>query len=221
MRRLHKCLAVFLFVLLVCSCKSDYIPKTYAGKPYTTQTIPGRIECEAYDRGGEGIAYHDSDSINNGSGKLNPINGNPLNAYRMNEAPDISYTKGGNIDNNPYNKSEPVLNQLYIGWTKPGEWLNFTVNVEKSASYRISIKYTANGNGVITFDVDEQKATGSLVIPSTHNDADTVAWRQWHHWNQVDSLTSIHLSKGTHLITLHVVENGNMNFDYLQFTNTK
>src|SRR5882724_8226096 len=87
------------------------------GQPWNKkmQTIPGKIECEFYDRGGEGIAYHDSDSINNGSGKLNPINGDPLNEFRMGEGVDISYTKANGIDNNPYNKTEPALNQLYVG----------------------------------------------------------------------------------------------------------
>jgi hypothetical protein len=50
----------------------------YEGKPWdgTIWQIPGKIQCEFYDQGGEGIAYHDSNSINNGSGKLNPVNGN-------------------------------------------------------------------------------------------------------------------------------------------------
>ncbi len=26
------------------------------------QKIPGKVECAYYDRGGEGVAYHDSDS---------------------------------------------------------------------------------------------------------------------------------------------------------------
>jgi hypothetical protein len=208
-------------IFLICSCRSNYIPKTYTGKPWTRQSIPGRIECENFDHGGESIAYHDTDSVNNGSGKLNPVNGNPLNEYRMHEGPDISYTKSGNIDNNPYNISEPELNQLYIGWTRPGEWLNYTVAVLKTGRYRLSLKYTANGDGAIALDVDKENTTGPLKITSTHNDADTVAWRQWHHWNKLDSLTSIHLNKGTHLLTLRIVENGNMNFDYLEFTSER
>ncbi len=207
-----------LMVILISSCKSNYIPKSYTGKPWTKQTIPGRIECEAYDRGGESVAYHDTDSINNGSGKLNPVNGNPLNEFRMQEAPDISYTKSGNIDNNPYNKSEPVLNQLYIGWTKPGEWLNYSIHVAESGWYRLSLQYTANGDGAISLDIDGENATGPIKIISTHNDADTIAWRQWHHWNKLNTYASIHIKKGKHLLTLHVEENGNMNFDYLEFT---
>jgi hypothetical protein len=29
------------------------------------------VQCALYDLGGEGIAYHDTDALNNGSGKLN------------------------------------------------------------------------------------------------------------------------------------------------------
>ena len=51
----------------------------------TIQQVPGRIEFEFYDEGGERVAYHDSDSTNNGSGKLNPANGTYLNEFRMKE----------------------------------------------------------------------------------------------------------------------------------------
>src|SRR5271156_2641354 len=65
---------------------------TYGGSPYQdshhtkgVQQIPGRVECAYYDRGGEGVAYHDSDAKNNGSGGLNPADGSYLNEFRMNE----------------------------------------------------------------------------------------------------------------------------------------
>ena len=77
--------------------------------------------------------------------------------------------------------------------------------------------YTANGDGVIAIDVDDKEAFKSK-IRSTFDAADTVAWRQWHHWNKLDSLTAINILKGKHLLTIHVTEHGNMNFDYLEFT---
>src|SRR6478735_11901083 len=111
----------------------------FFGEPWRQkpQEIPGRVECEFYDIGGESVAYHDTDSINNGSGKLNPANGNYLNEFRMKEGVDISYTKSNNVDNNPFNQHEPVLNQLYVGWTKPGEWINYTIKVKETALYRV------------------------------------------------------------------------------------
>ncbi|MGH2647021.1 MAG: hypothetical protein ACRDE8_05605, partial [Ginsengibacter sp.] len=179
---------LLLAVLSLCTaaCTSRYISKTYRGESWQLQTIPGKIQCEFYDKGGEGIAYHDSDSINNGSGKLNPANGNYLNEFRMKEGVDISYTKTNNIDNNPFNKREPLMDQLYVGWTVPGEWIHYTVNVNETANYHAALMYTANGDGAISIDIDNKPATGALKISSTHNDADTVAWRQWHHWNRID-----------------------------------
>ena len=206
-----------LFVLLAVS---PVMPlQVYHGQPWNKemQSVPGKIECEFYDKGGEGVAYHDFDSINNGSGKLNPINGDPLNEFRMNEGVDISYTKSHAIDNNPYNKVEPAINQLYVGWTQPGEWINYTVMVKEEGKYRAGLMYTANGVGAIAIDIDGRPVTTNLKILSTHDDRDTVAWRQWHHWNRIDSLTSIPLKKGVHRLTLHIVEHGNMNFDWLEF----
>ena len=194
-----------------------HIASAYHAKPWQLQTVPGRIQCELYDRGGESVSYHDKDSINNGSGKLNPVNGNFLNEFRMKEGVDVSYTKSNNIDNNPFNTSPPLMDQLYVGWTQPGEWIKYTIQAKESGVYRVSLMYTANGDGAVTFDIDGKPATALLKIPSTHNDADTVAWRQWHHWNKSDSLTTLNISKGKHILTLNVAEHGNMNFDYVEF----
>src|ERR1700690_1127104 len=111
--------------------------KQYQGKPFQDsrhpggpQKIPGRVQCAWYDLGGEGVAYHDSDATNNGSGVLNPANGTYLNEFRMREGVDISYVKlRDEIDNNPYNLVPPPDKLLYVGWTEPGEWFNLTVDV--------------------------------------------------------------------------------------------
>jgi hypothetical protein len=190
-----------------------------SGRPWQNkpQQIPGKVECEFYNTGGEGVAYHDSDNANNGSGRLNPVNGTFLNEFRMNEGVDISYTKSHDIDNNPYNKVFPKMDQLYVGWTKPGEWIKYTVRVSKSRDYRIGLMYTSNGDGAISLDMDGREIAENLKINSTHDDRDTVKWRQWHHWNKADSLTTVNLKKGVHILTIHIVANGNMNLDYLEF----
>lgn len=206
--------------LLVTFCIVACSPSFNAGRAWDKkmQLIPGRIECEYFDTGGEGIAYHDADSINNGSGKLNPANGEYLHEFRMHEGVDISYTKTGSIDDNPYNTTVPSANQLYVGWTTPGEWINYTVLVNETANYRVGVMYTANGDGSISFDVDGKPEAAQLKISSTHDDRDTIAWRQWHHWNKIDSLTTLRIKKGVHKLTLHIVEHGQMNFDYLEFS---
>jgi hypothetical protein len=209
-------ISLFL-VNFITGCASSFNPnESYRGE---AQQIPGRVECEYFDIGGEGMAYHDTDSINNGSGKLNPVNGNLLNEFRLKEGVDISYTKTRLIDNNPYNKVVPDSNQLYVGWTMPGEWINYTVHVNEAAMYQVGMMYTANGNGVISLNLDGQPIATHLKVISTNDARDTVDWRQWHHWKKVDSLTTIKIDRGTHKLTIHIVEHGQMNLDYLEFRN--
>ena len=205
-------LTFHIIVLMSYSCIAQ------TSKAFKPQQIPGKIECEFYDQGGEGFAYHDTDAVNNGSGKLNPVNGNPLNEFRINEGVDISYSKADDIDNNPFNKVPRSIGDLYVGWTVPTEWINYTVEVTKSGTYTIGLFYTANGDGEISIDVNGKDATGKMKIASTYDDKDPIDWRQWHHWNSSASIGTIKLKKGKQVLRLHIVSNGNMNFDYLTFT---
>lgn len=198
----------------------------YRGVPFSdaiyqggAQRIPGRLQCEYYDFGGEGVAYHDSDSINSGSGRLNPADGSYLHEFRINEAVDISYTKFRDpaIDNNQYNFVEPKKDNLYVGWTAPGEWVKYTVDVAKSGTYQLGIMYTANQNGKISISVNDKYTTGSLKIPTTYVEADSVDWRQWHHWNYFEKLAQIDLKEGLQTVTIHTVVIGQMNYDYIDF----
>lgn len=212
---------IFIFLSVLMSTAISTAQKNYTGKAWNDniQQIPGKIQCEFYDLGGEGVAYHDTDSVNNGSGRLNPTNGTFLNEFRMNDGVDISYTKFREpaIDNSPFNVVEPEKDQFYTGWTEPGEWINYTIEVNKTGNYSIGIMYTASADGGIALDLDGKSLTSELKIPSTRNDKEPVDWRQWHHWNRIDSLTTVKLKKGIHVITLKTVSHGNMNYDYLDF----
>jgi len=223
MKNLTNCFLVILglvFILFTTSCNKKP-EKKHDGKPWkgVIQKIPGKIQCEFYDEGGEGIAYHDQDSINNGSGTLNPADGTFLNEFRKNEGVDISYTKFQDpaIDNSPYNLVEPKKNQFYVGWTNPGEWINYTVNVKMSGIYQVGIMYGADRDGEISLSVNHEAAKDTLKIPSTYNADETEDWRQQHHWNYLDSIGQITLKEGIQTITLKTLESGQMNYDYINF----
>jgi len=205
----------------------------YKGKPYqdshyktAPQRIPGRIDCAAYDVGGEGIAYHDSDEANHGSGELNPADGTYLNEFRMHEGVDISYTKfpieAGKdaIDDSPYNVVVPPKDQFYVGWTEPGEWFNITIDISKSGKYKADLLYTSNRGGSISLDVNGHDATGPLTIPTTYNRADPIAWRQWHHWNILRNAVMLHLAAGRNVLTVHILTGGQINLAYFDFRPT-
>jgi hypothetical protein len=109
------------------------------------------------------------------------------------------------------------MEQLYVGWTVPGEWINYTIQVNETGKYDVGLMYTANGNGTISLSLDGKDISGPLLVSSTHQDRDTVAWRQWHHWNLAVNLAQVELQKGIHILTLHTVANGNMNYDWIEF----
>jgi hypothetical protein len=203
--------------------------KQYKGAPFEdsrfhgVQKIPGEVRCAYYDRGGEGVAFHDSDAKNNGSGALNPANGSYLNEFRMAEGVDTSYTKmklDPQIDDNPYEKIQPPANLLYVGWTEPGEWFNVTVSVAQAGDYSADLLYTSNRGGTISLDVNGEAVTGPLTINSTFNAADPVAWRQWHHWNIAPGIAKVHLGVGRSVVTVHILTEGQMNLAYFDFKPT-
>jgi hypothetical protein len=186
--------------------------------PGGAQRIPGRVECALYDLGGEGVAYHDSDAKNNGSGGLNPADGTYLNEFRMNEGVDTSYTKfHDTIDNSPYDRVQPRENQLYVGWTEPGEWFRITIDAARAGVYTGDLLYTSNRGGTISLDVNGTDATGPLTIVSTFDNSDPIAWRQWHHWNVARNLVKLRLAAGRNVLTVHILTGGNMNLAYFDF----
>lgn len=200
-------------------------PDGYRGTPFRDtvyhggpQAIPGQVQCAYYDFGGEGVAYHNIDSVNHGSGQLNPANGTYLNEFRMKEGISTSYTKfHDEIDNNPYNLVTPPTNQLYVGWTVPGEWFNMTVDVKHAGIYTIDLLYTSNRGGTISLDWNGKPLVPSIRIMSTGTVRDPVAWRQWHHWNHMADIAEVNLPRGTGVLTLHILTEGNMNLAYLDF----
>jgi hypothetical protein len=223
-------LAATFASVAVCAAQGGFLV-SYKGTPYHdskysggAQGVPGKVMCAYYDVGGEGVAYHDSDAKNNGSGALNPANGTYLNEFRMGEGVDTSYTKFGldpKVDDNPYDKVVPPANLLYVGWTEPGEWFNVTVNVAEEGDYVADLLYTSNRGGTISLDVNGKAATGPLTIVSTLDAAEPVAWRQWHHWNLAPGIAKVHLPKGKAVLTVHVLTEGMMNLATFDFKKAK
>lgn len=96
--------------------------KTNGDGPYLAVPfeIPGMIEVEYFDKGGEGVAYHDAQTEHVGG------------SFRADEGVDISTTTNG----------------YYVGWIEIGEWLRFTVDVAKEGDYDLVFQ-TAGGSGSI------------------------------------------------------------------------
>ena len=212
-----------VWLAAVCTCLAD-VPRDYRGTPFHDsrysggpQRIPGRVMCAYYDLGGEGIAYHDTDPENHGSGHLNPLDGSYLNEFRKDEGVDTSYTKyRENIDKNPFNRVQPPDGLLYVGWTEPGEWFNLTVDVAEAGTYLLDVFYTSNRGAKIALDLSFQSLVPDIQLASTFDPAETILWRNWHHWNLSKAIEVV-LPAGRNVLTVHIVEKGNINLAYLEF----
>jgi putative heme-binding domain-containing protein len=142
----------------------------FGGKP---QTIPGKIETEHYDEGAPGIAYQDNDAKNQGAD------------YRKNTQVDIE-------------KRDDASNGHGIGWTKAGEWLNYTVDVEESGAYDIEILVASQKQGGLFHLEIGGSGTGPIRIPDTGG------------WTQLKTIAhkGIKLKKGVHVLKFVMDQNG-------------
>jgi hypothetical protein len=202
----------------------------YAGTPYSDsvfkgapQAIPGKVMCAYYDLGGEGVAYHvvahdNTPPKNQGSGGLNPADGTYLHEFRMKEAVSTSFTKyHDDIDDSAFDLVKPPENMMYVGWTDPGEWINMTVNIKTAGIYAVDFFYTSRMGGSIGLDLNGTPLAPPVTIIKTATDKDPIPWRQWHHWKLMKAMVEVKLPVGVHVLTLRVVDKGNLNLGYLDF----
>ena len=125
-----------------------WIPNLIAQQgPYggTPQSIPGIIEAEEYDLGGEGIAYHDLDPGN----QAEQYGGQ----FRLTEGVDVEICSEGG-----YN----------VGWMSTGEWIEYTVSVVRSGNYTLRMRMaSAQTGGTIHVAFNGVDVTGIQTVPNT------------------------------------------------------
>lgn len=102
--------------------------------------IPGWIQSEDFDNGGQNVAYYDNSP------------GNAGGAYRATDV-DIQPTGSGGYA---------------VGWTAAGEWLKYTVNVASSGSYTATARVASAGTGgTFHIEFNGTDKTGPMRVPST------------------------------------------------------
>jgi hypothetical protein len=204
--------SVAFLVLAAFAVASAGVPADYKGKPWkdAPQAIPGKIVAAFYDVGGEGVAYHDVDAKNQGSGTLNR-GPEEKNNFRKEEGVDVSYTKAAFDKFTDGTKLE--VDQYYVGWTAAGEWLNFTVDVKAAGTYAVHMLASSNNkNAEIGLSVGGVDKTGPIVLETTGH---------WHTWKRYRNVAELTLEKGPQLLTLRFVKEGNMNVQHLELERKK
>lgn len=161
-----------------------------ASTPYggTPHAIPGLIEAEHYDEGAPGIAYSDVDEENQG------VDYRPDTQVDIEGRPDASNGHG-------------------IGWTRAGEWLNYTVQVAQTGTYTVDFPVASNGpGGVFHLEIDGTDVSGPIEVPDTGG------------WDQLATIRAegIELAEGTHVLRMvmdTIGESGATgDIDYMRFS---
>ena len=170
------------FLLAVVYGQAD--SKPYKGKVHQ---IPGKIEAEHYDEGAPGKAYYDLDEKNLGAD------------YREATQVDIE-------------KRPDASNGHGIGWTRKGEWLNYTVEVKKSGIYSIEMPVASKKTGgVFVLEIKGKALCKPINIP------DTGGWDKL----KLIKCTDVKLDSGRHVIRVVMLDQGPSgsigDIDYFKF----
>ena len=106
----------------------------------TPAALPGQLNAETFDNGGEGVAYHDSSPGNAGG-------------QARNTDVDIESSAEGGFD---------------IGWTAPGEWVKYTVSVPTAGQYVAQLRVASPSGGALHLGFNQASNVWSAVtIPTT------------------------------------------------------
>jgi N-acetylneuraminic acid mutarotase len=111
--------------------------------------VPGTIQAEDYDTGGEGVAYHDADAVDEQGG------------YRPAEGVDVEATTdtGGGWN---------------VGGIRAGEWVEYTVQVAAAGTYDLAIRFaSANPGGTAHVAAGGRDVSGPITLPGTGG------WQTW------------------------------------------
>lgn len=119
----------------------DFLPVGYDS---TAHIIPGIIEAEEYNLGGQNAGYYDQTEGNFGG------------SFRMEDVDIIEF----NTD------------EYAVSWTEEGEWLNYSINVTQDQEYDIIIRTaTTENDAYLHLEVDGIDMTGSMLVPNTGDEA--------------------------------------------------
>ena len=111
----------------------------YTGTPVS---LPGTVQFENYDIGGNDVAYHDTTS------------GNAGGVYRTN-----------NVD---IQASNDTGGGYHLAYVAAGEWLKYSVTVAAAGTYSIDVRVASKTNGgTFHIEVDGVDKTGAMTVPMT------------------------------------------------------
>lgn len=166
-------------------------------KPFVRNDLPGRIYAADYDLGSAGYAYADEVSA----------------TYHVSTDTYTSWNNGWSYRNDGVDievcSDNAVSNGYNVGWISTDEWLVYTVNIDETAAYDVTLRIAAqSGGGNVHLELDERPVSGSFTIKGTGG---------WQNWASVTS-SGIILEEGQRRLKLYV-DTGGFNLNFFEIDN--
>lgn len=109
--------------------------------------IPGVIEAENYDRGGEGIAYHEHSGL---TGSV---------VYRNQPPETVDIQARSNVSGG-----------FVVTEAAAGEWLAYTISIRKTGMYNLEVRYAAESREETFYiELDGRNITGAIPLIPAEN----------------------------------------------------
>jgi hypothetical protein len=149
--------------------------RPFKGPHILSSEAPYTLPAVDFDFGGEGYAFHDTNTGNSGN-----------YSYRADNGDNASGAVDMSTPENPE-----------IGWTATGEWLQYTVEVRTGGQYEVEVEQSsASANGRFRIEVDGVDRTDTVEVPNAGG------WANFR-WDTVPVL--LDLSEGVHKIKYYFV----------------
>jgi hypothetical protein len=185
-----------------CSFQKDVVDALIR-QPFSTACIPYKVYKTGepvfavdYNLGRNRLAYFDNDTSDfHGSTDIF-INWNQGWSYR-NDGVDIEACTDTSA-NNGYN----------VGWITANEWMEYTVDVDSTAAYKLTFRSASGSSGSKV----RVLANGVNVTPAVSL-AGTSGWQRW----QTSTVNDVILQKGRNLVRL-MFDQGGSNLNYFMFS---
>jgi hypothetical protein len=150
-----------------------------------TKELPGTIEFEDFDSGGEGLTYHDTDTKDEGNVNYRDDNGGV----------DIVTGNGG----------------YALGYTAQGEWLEYSVNVTQPGRYSFDA-YASSGLDGSGFSIGVVK--NGVVVPLASVSVAKTGDNSWDTYRTFSGTFSQNLEAGPQILRV-TINNPYCNLDKL------
>ncbi len=189
-----------------CTVRTDYIDALLR-RPFNDDCIPftacqtgDYIYAAHYDMGPTGKAYWDTDDASYQYSGESFTNWQTGWVYR---------NDGVDLYSNP---NDTKSCGYYVGETKDGEWLQYTIeNTREPGSWQLQLRYAINsGSSTVRITVNNRPVTASTKLSSTGG------YTTW----ATKTFSGVVLPKGTLCIRLYI-EKGGLNINWLRLTNRK